>query len=48
MISDAYNNTITETRSYNSDNTLAGISYNKSIGNMTYAWVIQRPCSKIL
>ena len=52
LISDAYDNgiyhnSVTDTRSYNTDNTLAAISYNKSIGNVTYTWVIQRSRSKV-
>ncbi|WP_146523824.1 hypothetical protein [Stieleria varia] len=37
MLTSVYNNGVSETRTYNVDNTLAGISYSgASIGNYTY------------
>ncbi len=39
MASSVYNNSISETRSYNNDNTLASINFTgASIGNLTYGW----------
>ncbi len=38
LVTDAYNNTVTESRTYNLDNTLASITDNKSIGNLSYTW----------
>jgi hypothetical protein len=39
MTSSSYNNGVSESRTYNDDNTLAGISFTgASIGNLTYGW----------
>ncbi len=39
MTSSTYNNGVSETRAYNTDNTLASINFaGASIGNLTYGW----------